>query len=159
MPGNKTSLLVPPLLSTCSMACDPIARRVMGFVSKLVPCRQFGRDHTRYQVQPKAALSVNAGSCQPALGSRAGCSKPGVVTGKPTPPSNPERCGDPTGRSELVGLRKGSKFLPPPVKSISALPEPFHTVTGVLPGPSRPPGELASHHAAVSATTCVSDGD
>ena len=90
-------------------------------------------DHTRYQVQPEVGLTVNVSGCQPALGSRAGCSSPGVVRGKPAPPSKPERCADPIGRfSNLSDSGKGPNRSPPPVKSISALAALFHTVTEVL---------------------------
>src|SRR4051794_2986742 len=101
-PGNRTSLLAPSLLSTCNIVREPAARRVMGSALRLVPCRQFGRDHTRYQVQLDAAPIVEAAGCQPAPGSRAGCNRPGAATGNPAPPSRPERCGAATGGVALA---------------------------------------------------------
>src|SRR3954453_23199682 len=68
-PGKSTRRPEPPLLSTCNTGWEPIDSNVIGCASFPLPCRQLGRDQTRYQVQAESTLAWDSGTCQPVAGS------------------------------------------------------------------------------------------
>ena len=151
---RRTSTVTPPAVSS--------------EIAPVEPCRQFGRDQTRYQVhpvaaqvrrrQPQAGIAVHFGRYSPACGIAGG-----TIVFSPTPPSRPfsrgvacgsvlpERDrGEHVARARLVGdagdrvvprrqrVRAGVQQAREGARTPTIRPEPVDRV-GVRPGEAAPP--------------------
>ena len=112
-PGNRISRPLPAELSICTTGTLPNDSSVTGAVNP--PCRQFGRDHTRNQVQGSAAPKVWTGNRSPWSGSMTGRSWPldgsapgGTTVLRPTPPRMPFNRGVACGAVPLPAPKNGA---------------------------------------------------